>query len=179
MTRIRFAVLCIAFVVATILPATAVAAPTTVGYVFWPGGDPEAGQAPISSYSWSVSQSAVGPRGSLRPKVKKFEFTKGITAGSPRYVYDTATNRTLQSFRIDLVDQPLAYCLSNVQITHVGQSADNDVPLENVSLDYGKISVQWTLTSKGGSPPPFAVVTIDLNHGTVSFGSTSQCPNLP
>jgi type VI protein secretion system component Hcp len=178
MTRIRFAVLGIAFVVAAILPATAVAAPTTVGYIFWPGGDPEAGQVPISSYSWSVSQSGQGPRGALRPKVKEFELTKGITSGSPRYVYDTAIGKTLPSVRIDLADTPLAYCLSSVQITHVRQSADNDVPLEDVSLDYRKISVQFNLNTKGGGGG-VPVVTIDLNHGTVSFGSTSQCPALP
>jgi type VI protein secretion system component Hcp len=189
MSKIRRFAGCVALLALGALPASASGAFAPVGTIAWPGGDPETGPVEIYSYSWGVSQSAGsgGPHGgglgSGKVKATDFDFTKGVSEGTPKYFFDVAKGKTLGSARIDLASSPnLSYCLTQVHINQIHDSAGlTDDPsegaLEHVSLSFRKIAIQITINTKQGQG--YVVATIDLANNTVSLGSTNACPNLP
>jgi type VI protein secretion system component Hcp len=172
--------------VACALPAGAPAQAAPAGTISWRGGDPE-NSSDVYAYSWGVSQTtAVGHGGGApKPKLSSFTFTKPITPGSPRYIYDTARGKTLPAVQFSVptgtvgkgtgVQGNVNYCMSNVQINSIGdsQKIDDTYPLQKVTLAYQDISVEFSASILN-------VVTIENNPKTgikISFGHAhTVCP---
>jgi type VI secretion system secreted protein Hcp len=114
----------------------------------------------VSAWSLGVtnSGSAGGGGGTGRPAFTDLAVTKLVDRATPLLMLAVATGRHLRSAKLTLTSggpHPLEYLiidLEDVLVTSclLADTADPDRPVENVTLDYGKIHVAYQQQSASG-----------------------------
>lgn len=132
----------------------------------------------VISFSWGASNpqsigSATSGAGAGKVQFQEFHVTKHLDGTSPKLFLACATGGHIKTAQIDLVRASqkatevfFTYKLSDVVVSSVannGTSRGQDVPLEEVSLNFGRVEelVPAIKPATGGVTPP-TDVTWDL-----------------
>jgi type VI secretion system secreted protein Hcp len=114
----------------------------------------------ILNYGFGASQpasataSSAGGASSGRVNIQDFSFTHYLDKASPKLFEAVCTGKHFPSVVVELCRaggdklKYMEYKLSNVMIGSVGRGGDSkgddDVPIESVSLNFGKIEMNYT-----------------------------------
>lgn len=119
----------------------------------------------ILSFSWGVVQprsGAASTAGSLSAERAQFHdliVTKSIDKASPKLALGCASGEHFKSARLELCraggdkEPYMEYKLTDVMITSVspgGSRAEETIPVEQVSMAYGKVELKYTQTKVEG-----------------------------
>ena len=119
----------------------------------------------VLSYSWGVNQTASasssshGSLSSQRADFHDFSFVKALDAASPKIIMACASGEHLPSATMEICraggdKQPfMEYKMTDVIVTGIrpgGSGSGENLPLEEVSLNYGKIEWKYTQTKVEG-----------------------------
>jgi type VI secretion system secreted protein Hcp len=107
-----------------------------------------------ASQPQSSTASTAGNLGSARVNIQAFTFTKHLDIASPKLFEYCCTGKTVPTVTINLnraggdKSKYMEYKLTDCIITSVGKGgdskADHDVPVEAVSIAFGKIELTYT-----------------------------------
>jgi type VI secretion system secreted protein Hcp len=125
--------------------------------------DKHKGEIDIEAFSWGMSQSGSGHRGSGlgtgKVDVADISITKFIDKSSPSIMLACANGKHIPKGKITVRkagENPLDYLtvdLENILISSYqtsGSEGGNERPAENISLNFGKVKVEyWTQSEKG------------------------------
>jgi len=135
--------------------------------------DKHKGEIEILSYSWGVMQAAAGvasTAGSLsagRAQFQDLSIVKLLDKASPKLALACATGEHLKSAVLSLhraggeKELYMEYKLTDVLITSVrpgGSSEGETIPMEEVSMNYGKIELKYVPTKVEGGRGSGSVV---------------------
>lgn len=132
----------------------------------------------IQGYSFGASQaqsgtsSSSGNLASARVSIQDFSFTKFLDLASPKLFEACCTGATIKSAVVNLNRaggdkvKYMEYKLTDVVVSSVGKGGDKggdqDVPLESVSLAFGKIELIYTKVGIDGKAAGNASAGWDL-----------------
>jgi type VI secretion system secreted protein Hcp len=115
----------------------------------------------VASWSWGETNSTtVVPAFTGRPDIQNFHFTTGMSKASPLLFISCATGThaatAVLTGRKVGTSTPIEYLkitLTDVLISayQTGASASDDVPLDQVSLNFGKIQISYTPVNPDGT----------------------------
>ena len=130
----------------------------------------------IDSFQWSAgsrSSGAGGGGGGGAGKVSLSDFTivKQLDKASPILFQDAAQGKHIASGILELISPNgqfvVDYKLSDIYISAVQEQsgANNPVPLEQVSLNFSKIEMDYTPNNADGAPGPTVVGLVTQKGG--------------
>ena len=101
----------------------------------------------VESYSFGVSSTASGAGGGAgKAKFGDFTFAKTIDKSSPVLMLEAATGKHFKSAEIVLVrsgTEIIKWKLTDVLISSYQNSGASDAPMEQISLNFAKIEVEY------------------------------------
>ena len=118
----------------------------------------------LLSFSWGMSQpvsaaSATGGRGAERVDISDFSVMKTSDASSPHLMQACCDGRHINKVVIKLCQAGgekhpyMTYSLENVIVSTVQPSSSGgDKPIENVTFNFGKYTVEYTPMGHDGKP---------------------------
>ncbi len=121
------------------------------------------GEIDVLSWSWGVSQSGTahlgGGAGAGKASVQDLSMTKYVCKASPELIKRTCNGKHIPTVVLTVRkagEKPLEYLvitLTDVLITSVstGGSGGEDRLVENVTLNFAKVKVEYTEQAKDGS----------------------------
>jgi type VI secretion system secreted protein Hcp len=134
-----------------------------------------AGEIEVLSWSWgetqSVSQPGGGGGGSGKVQMQDFVFATRFSKASPKLLLACATGEHLQSAQLacrragKAQQEFLKITLNDVLFSSFqtgGSAAADDLPLDQVSLAYGKLQVEYREQKANGTLGPPVKVGWDL-----------------
>jgi type VI secretion system secreted protein Hcp len=136
----------------------------------------------ILNYGFGASQpqsntaSSSGSLGSARVEIQNFTFTHNLDISSPKLFEYCCNGTTVPKVTINLnrasgdKSKYMEYKLSDVIVTSVGRGGDSqtdyDVPIESVSLAFGKIEMTYTKIGIDGKAAGNASAGWDLKKNS-------------
>jgi type VI secretion system secreted protein Hcp len=125
--------------------------------------DKHKGEIDIEAFSWGMSQSGSGHRstglGTGKVDINDISITKFIDKSTPSIMLACANGKHIAKGKITLRkagENPLDYLtvdMENILISNYqtsGSEGGNERPAENISLNFGKVKVEyWTQSEKG------------------------------
>ena len=114
------------------------------------------GEIEIESFSWGASSpGTTGPGGSGgggagRVTMEDFTFTTPVTRASPKLFQACVEHRRIKTALLTVrrsgVQQQdfLKVTMSDVQISGWKQAADAELPIDQVSMNFGKVQIAYT-----------------------------------
>jgi type VI secretion system secreted protein Hcp len=118
--------------------------------------DKHKGWIELESYSFGVTNSGVmasgGGGGAGKAKFNEFTMTKLVDKSSPILMLETATGKHFKSAEIVLVrsgTEIMKWKLSDVLISSYQNTGSTDLPMEQISLNFAKIEVEYGSVKAG------------------------------
>lgn len=112
------------------------------------------GEIEIESFSWGASRPATsgagGGAGTGRVTVEDFSFTTPVTKASPKLFLACVENRRIKTALLTVrragaqQQDFLKVTMSDVQISAWKQAADAELPMDQVSMNFGKVQIAYT-----------------------------------
>jgi type VI secretion system secreted protein Hcp len=121
----------------------------------------------VLSYSWGVSQmkggtqSATGSHAGQRADFADFAIVHSIDKASPKLAKACASGEHIKDVTLELCkaggdkQKYMVYKLTDVIVSGVrpgGNSAGDGIPLEEVSFNYSKVELEYTVIDAKGKP---------------------------
>ena len=119
------------------------------------------GEIEIESFSWGASAPGTGSAGgggTGRVTMEDFSFTTPVTRASPKLFLACVERRRIKSALLTVRrsgSQPqdfLKVTLSDVQISGWKEASDAGLPMDQVSMNFGKVQIAYTGQRPDGTP---------------------------
>ena len=120
------------------------------------------GEIEIESFSWGASDpGTAGPGGggsTGRVTMDDFSFTTPTTSASPKLFLACVERRRIKSALLTLrrsgakQSDFLKITMSDVQIAGWKQASDSELPVDQVSMHFGKVQIAYTGQRPDGTP---------------------------
>ena len=119
------------------------------------------GEIEIESFSWGASAPGTGGPGgggTGRVTMEDFSFTTPVTMASPKLFLACVERRRIKTALLTVRrsggQQPdfLKVTMSDVQISGWKQAADAELPIDQVSMNFGKVQIAFAGQRPDGTP---------------------------
>jgi type VI secretion system secreted protein Hcp len=119
------------------------------------------GEIEIESFSWGASSPVTtgpGGGGTGRVTMEDFTFTTPVTRASPKLFQATVERRRIKTALLTVrrsggqQQDFLKVTMSDVQISHWNQAAGAEAPMDQVTMNFGKVQIAYTGQRPDGTP---------------------------
>jgi type VI secretion system secreted protein Hcp len=134
------------------------------------------GEIEIESFSWGASSpQATTPGGGATGRVtmQDFTFTTTVTKASPKLFLALVERRRIKTALLTVrraggqQQDFLKVTISDVSVSSWKQEAGAELPMDNVSMNFGKVQIAYTGQRPDGTPDETVTATWDAKNSKI------------
>jgi type VI secretion system secreted protein Hcp len=134
------------------------------------------GEIEIESFSWGASSpQATTPCGGATGRVtmQDFTFTTTVTKASPKLFLALVERRRIKTALLTVrraggqQQDFLKVTMSDVSVSSWKQEAGAELPMDNVSMNFGKVQIAYTGQRPDGTPDETVTATWDAKNSKI------------
>jgi type VI secretion system secreted protein Hcp len=134
------------------------------------------GEIEIESFSWGASSpQATTPGGGATGRVtmQDFTFTTTVTKASPKLFLALVERRRIKTALLTVrraggqQQDFLKVTMSDVSVSSWKQEAGAELPMDNVSMNFGKVQIAYTGQRPDGTPDETVTATWDAKNSKI------------